>query len=464
MRYSPRIRQVSIALCSLFCFSSLSPAIAASTVSTTLSTTRDATESSDSPLDRPAQYPAVAVGTIHSFPIIPALPGKSFQPTFFDLSSVAPETLLGAGDYVIPVELHDLPPQASNQSTPWLLVRPGVYARLVSDSRLANMGLLLLRIDSSQTSVLAASNQDVAIIPALLLGFLAAYEIYDIVTAIREVLLAEDNDLLQRLSASGLTRELAIGIIIQLCPRLRPRGRITGLLAGACRIVNGGNGGNTPDRTSSSSSNSTAHPNETAPQPSTPGRGRPEEGDNGSWNDIGGNGVSDETVSQTPEPLSGRPEAGDNGSWNNIGGNRDRPGNAGRENEPDPELEPIRPDSSDGESVPRTFTEVANEGGQQYRQTVDGETEFVLSTGHAYREHRSGPLSHPQRAGSVDEVESAIVDHIQQLIDSGQDLPQMTGLGSRPLVEQVTINDVTIEYQVGIVDGKVRVSDYWALP
>ena len=97
------------------------------------------------------------------------------------------------------------------------------------------------------------------------------------------------------------------------------------------------------------------------------------------------------------------------------------------------------------------------------RFTTDAGIDYQFNTGHAYREHRTGPDSNPQRAGTVDIVEDSIVDDIQQLIASGLTLPELKP-GSKPLVQIVTVNSVKIVYIVGTVGGVVRISDYWALP
>jgi hypothetical protein len=123
--------------------------------------------------------------------------------------------------------------------------------------------------------------------------------------------------------------------------------------------------------------------------------------------------------------------------------------------------------TTNGVAVQRNFTEISNAGGggQRVRRTTDQGSDFQFNTGHAYREHRSGPDSHPQRAGTEDQVENAIVDHIQQLRSADGQIPDLTGApGTRPLVEQVSVNGVTIEYSVGVTNGVIRISDYWALP
>ena len=111
------------------------------------------------------------------------------------------------------------------------------------------------------------------------------------------------------------------------------------------------------------------------------------------------------------------------------------------------------------------FSERITAGGQRFRRTTNGTNEFQFNTGHAYREHSSGPASHPNRAGTEDEVETAIMNDIQQLISNGDTLPELRGPGSDPLSREVTLNDVTIKYKVGTtVDGVIKISDYWALP
>lgn len=97
------------------------------------------------------------------------------------------------------------------------------------------------------------------------------------------------------------------------------------------------------------------------------------------------------------------------------------------------------------------------------RFTTDVGIDYQFNTGHAYREHRTGPDSHPQRAGTVDIVEDSIVDDIQQSLASGVTLPELKP-ASKPLVQIVTVNSVKIVYRVGKVAGVVRISDYWALP
>jgi hypothetical protein len=97
------------------------------------------------------------------------------------------------------------------------------------------------------------------------------------------------------------------------------------------------------------------------------------------------------------------------------------------------------------------------------RNTTDGGINFIFNTGHAYREHRSGVESHPQRAGTPDIIEDRIVDKIQQLMMSGVTLPDLSSR-NQPLSQSITINSVTIQYRVGTVAGDVRISDYWALP
>ena len=97
------------------------------------------------------------------------------------------------------------------------------------------------------------------------------------------------------------------------------------------------------------------------------------------------------------------------------------------------------------------------------RFTTDRGIDFRFNTGHAYREHRTGPDSHPQRAGTRDIVEESIIQQIQQLIASAVELPELKP-GIKPLNQIVTVNGIKIEYRVGTVAGVVRISDYWALP
>jgi hypothetical protein len=114
----------------------------------------------------------------------------------------------------------------------------------------------------------------------------------------------------------------------------------------------------------------------------------------------------------------------------------------------------------------RPFTTRPGTGGtNEVRETSSGGRDYQINSGHGYRQHRTGPLSDPSRAGLRDAVEEAIISAIENWLNAGNTAPKLGGGGSIPRTDTVTIGGVTIEFTFGAKpDGTIVISDYWALP
>jgi len=114
----------------------------------------------------------------------------------------------------------------------------------------------------------------------------------------------------------------------------------------------------------------------------------------------------------------------------------------------------------------RTYTtRPGTSGTNEVRETSSGGRNHQINSGHGYREHQTGPLSDPSRAGSRDDVEDAIISTIQTGLGAGNTPPTLGGSGGVPRTDIVTVGGVQIQFTFGAkADGTIVVSDYWALP
>ena len=113
-------------------------------------------------------------------------------------------------------------------------------------------------------------------------------------------------------------------------------------------------------------------------------------------------------------------------------------------------------------SVQRQSFTTSGTGNNLISEITLGGRHFRINRGHGYRQHRAGPQTHPARAGTADEVETAIVNDVLRRLNAGENLhvrpPRISNLGPT-----VTVNRVTIRYNaIELPDETISISDYIA--